>query len=67
MNLEQLIKNSGVKKYKLAEYLGISRQQLRNIENGQCRIDSGKIEVLSKKLNIEPLLILKAWEESNRG
>jgi len=64
MDLKQLRKNTGVKLIKLAETLEISRQQYSNIEKGRGRMNSGRIEKLSIKFNVEPLLILKAWEET---
>jgi putative transcriptional regulator len=64
MDLKQLRMDSGVKLYKVAELLGISRQQLFNIEKGKGNLGSERIEKLSNKYNVEPLEILKAWEET---
>ncbi|APC41092.1 helix-turn-helix domain-containing protein [Clostridium estertheticum] len=64
MDLKQLRLDNGIKLMKLAEILEISRQQYSNIEKGKGKMNAGRIEKLSKKFNIEPLLILKAWEET---
>lgn len=64
MDLKQLRMDTGVKLIKLAETLEISRQQYSNIEKGKGKMNAGRIEKLSKKFNIEPLLIMKAWEET---
>ena len=64
MNLRQLREDVGIKQYKVAELLGISRQQLTNIECGKGKLNSEKIEKLAIKFNIQPIVILKAWEES---
>ena len=64
MNLKQLRIETGVKLIKLAETLEISRQQYSNIEKGKGKMNAGRIEKLSNKFNVEPLLILKAWEET---
>jgi len=64
MDLKQLREDTGLKLYKVAEYLGITRQQLINIEKGRGVLNSERIEKLSIKFNVEPLEILKAWEET---
>jgi len=66
MTLQQLRKESGFKQCKLAEWLGISRVQYRNIEIGISRINSNKIEKLSEKFNVKPIEIIKAWEEGGK-
>jgi putative transcriptional regulator len=48
MNLKQFREESGIKAYKIAEKLDISRVQLNNIENGKYKLDILKIEKLSK-------------------
>lgn len=48
MNLKQLRKESGIKAYKVAEKLDISRVQFNNIENGKYKLDKLKIEKLSE-------------------
>ena len=48
MNLKQLREESGMKAYKVAEKLDISRMQFNNIEKGKCKLDMLKIEKLSK-------------------
>ncbi|HEY5524825.1 MAG TPA: helix-turn-helix transcriptional regulator [Clostridium sp.] len=64
MDLKELRIDTGVKLIKLAETLEISRQQYSNMEKGKGKMNAGRIEKLSKKFNVEPLLILKAWEET---
>ncbi len=48
MNLKQLREESGIKAYKVAEKLYISRAQLSNIESGKYNVDMLKKEKLSK-------------------
>lgn len=48
MNLKQLREESGIKAYKIAEKLDISRVQFSNIENGKYKLDKLKIEKLSE-------------------
>lgn len=48
MNLKQLREESGIKAYKIAEKLDISRMQLNNIEKGKYKLDMPKIEKLSE-------------------
>ena len=48
MGLEKMRKESGMKAYKIAEMLGISRVQFRNLERGDYKISDDKIEKLSK-------------------
>jgi putative transcriptional regulator len=67
MNLKQLREDIGLKQYKVAEMLGITRQQLINIEKGRGALTSERIEKLSIKFNVEPLEILKAWEETKNN
>lgn len=67
MNLKQLREDIGLKQYKVAEMLGITRQQLINIEKGKGTLTSERIEKLSIKFNVEPLEILKAWEETKNN
>ena len=64
MNLKELRIDTGVKLIKLAETLELSRQQYSNMEKGKGKMNAGRIEKLSKKFNVEPLIILKAWEET---
>lgn len=60
MELKELRIQSGLKAYKVAEYLGITRQQLNNIEKGVCKIDKLKQEKLSKLYSKEIEEIKKA-------
>lgn len=48
MTLKELRKQSGLKAYKVAEMLGISRAQLNNLEKGKYKMDKLKIEKLSE-------------------
>lgn len=48
MTLKDLRLNSGLKAYKVAELLGISRVQLNNLEKGKYKIDKLKVEKLSE-------------------
>ena len=48
MGLKELRLDIGLKAYKVAEKLGISRVQLNNIENGKAKLDKDKIEKFSK-------------------
>lgn len=48
MKLKELRIKSGLKAYKVAEILGVSRAQLYNIENGKSAIDINKIEKFSQ-------------------
>lgn len=51
MNLKQMRKESGLKAYKVAEILGISRTQLYNLENGNYKVSSDKIVKFSETYN----------------
>ncbi|KIN82153.1 helix-turn-helix domain-containing protein [Clostridium botulinum] len=48
MTLKALRLESGLKAYKVAELLGISRVQLNNLEKGKYKMDKLKIEKLSE-------------------
>lgn len=48
VGLRELRLESGLKAYKIAEYLGISRVQLNNIERGKCKLDILKKEKLAE-------------------
>ncbi|WP_097025394.1 helix-turn-helix domain-containing protein [Clostridium peptidivorans] len=48
MTLKELRQESGLKAYKVAELLGVSRVQLNNLEKGKYKMDRLKIEKLSK-------------------
>ena len=66
MNLKEMRQASGLKQCKIAEILGITRQQYRNLENGKYALSSDKIEKLSEKFSVDPVIILKAWEEGKK-
>lgn len=46
MNFNELLKESGIKAYKIAEKLDISRVQFNKIENGIYNLDMLKLEKL---------------------
>lgn len=48
MGLKEFRIQSGLKAYKVAEKLGISRVHLNNIENGKVKINTDKIEKFSE-------------------
>ncbi|MDS1005326.1 helix-turn-helix transcriptional regulator [Clostridium sporogenes] len=58
MTLKDLRIESGLKARKVAEYLGISRTQLYNLEKGKYKLDKLKLEKLCKVYckDIEELL-----------
>ena len=62
MNLKELRKQSGLKAYKIAEQLNISRVQLNNIEKGMTRINEEKVFILSRIYRSDEETIRKAWE-----
>jgi len=57
---------SGLKAYKVAEHLGISRKQLNNIERGLYGVDKLKIEKLSKLYSKDIEEIRKACLEGSK-
>lgn len=65
MGLKELRLESGIKAYKVAQILGISRVQLNNIENGKTKIDVLKIEKLSQVYRKSIDEIKKACEVNN--
>lgn len=50
--LEEIILQSGLKKGKIAERLGISRAGLANLINGRAEFKASQILVLSDMLNL---------------
>lgn len=52
-NIEDLIKESGLKKKFIAEKLGVSVAQLRNYENGHSLIPIDKAFILAELLNVK--------------
>lgn len=64
MTLEQLRKTSGLKAYKVAEMIGVSRIQLRNYETGKYKMKPVIREKLSEiyGVNIEKLSKLESLE-----
>ncbi len=64
MTLKQMRIESGLKSYKVAEILGITRQQFHNLEIGKYKMDKLKIEKLSKVYGKEVEEIKSALEVS---
>jgi transcriptional regulator with XRE-family HTH domain len=62
MNLKELRLRSGLKQKKIAEHLGITRNQYYYIENGVSKPKSSKVTLLATIFNCSELEILKAWE-----
>lgn len=65
MGLKKLRLESGIKAYKIAQILGISRVQLNNIESGKTKVDIVKIEKLSQVYRKSIEEIRKACEVTN--
>lgn len=65
MTLKDLRIESGLKAHKVAEYLGISRTQLYNLEKGKYKIDKLKLEKLCEVYckDIEELLSIATIKE----
>ncbi|MFV3013610.1 helix-turn-helix domain-containing protein [Clostridium botulinum] len=65
MTLKDLRIESGLKARKVAEYLGVSRTQLYNLEKGKCKLDKLKLEKLCKVYckDIEELLSIASIKE----
>lgn len=63
MGLKELRMESGLKAYKVAEHLGISRTQLNNIERGVYRLDKLKEEKLSELYGKDIEVIRGAYQE----
>ena len=64
MNLKDLRKESGIKAYKIAKELNISRVQLNNIESGKIKVNEEKIFLFSNIYKKDIDDIKKAWEVS---
>ena len=64
MNLKELRKQSGLKAYKIAEKLNISRVQFNNIESGRTKVNEEKVYMLSDIYKRNANDIRKAWEVS---
>ncbi|WP_160688389.1 helix-turn-helix transcriptional regulator [Clostridium sp. C2-6-12] len=65
MNLEQMRKESGIKAYKIAEKLGVSRIQFRNLEKGLYNISDDKVEKLSEVYEKSKAEIEQAIKEAH--
>lgn len=48
MKLKEMRIESGLKAYKVAEKLGISRAQLCNLEKGKYKISDDKVKIFSE-------------------
>lgn len=57
--INDYIEESGLKKNKVAEKLGISQTQLSNRLSGRVKLDADFALLVSKKLGIKPEKILK--------
>ncbi|CAI3244094.1 putative transcriptional regulator [Clostridium neonatale] len=64
MNLKDLRKESGIKAYKIAKELNISRVQLNNIERGKIKVNEEKIFLFSNIYKKDIDDIKTAWEVS---
>lgn len=67
MTLKKLRVVAGLKQYKIAEQLGITRQWYTQIESGKEKPDIIKIDKLSKIFKVKPLKILEAWREGRKN
>lgn len=65
MTLKGLRIESGLKAYKIAEEIGVSREQFRNLENGLYKIDNRKIEKLCEVYRKTKSEIIEAIGEGN--
>lgn len=65
MTLEQLRKESGIKAYKIAERLKISREQYRNLEKGLYKLNNFKIEKLCEVFSKDKAEIIQTIGEAN--
>ena len=65
MGLKDIRENTGLKVWKVAEYLGISRRHYYRIESKQAKLDNAKAEKLSHLFGVSVTEIIKAWEEMN--
>lgn len=65
--LRQLRIDSGLKAYKVAEKLDISRKQLFRIENGQVKDMSNYASGMAEIYSVTVSEIKKAWEDANNG
>lgn len=65
MTLEQMRKDSGLKAYKIAELLEVSRMQYRNYETGRVNMKLSRVEKLAEIFNVDPLEIYKALEKKS--
>ena len=64
MTLEQMRVQSGLKAYKIAEMLGVSRVQYKKYETGRANMKLSKVEKLAKVFNVDPLKIYEALEKN---
>lgn len=65
MTLEELRYESGIKAYKIAEKLEISREQYRNLEKGLYKLNNFKIEKLCEVFGKDKTEIIQAIGEGN--
>jgi transcriptional regulator with XRE-family HTH domain len=67
MNLKELRIISGLKSIKIANELGISRQQLRNLEKGKYVICDKKTKILSTLYRTTEVDITNSWKQARKG
>lgn len=65
--LRQLRIDSGLKAYKVAEKLDISRKQLFRIENGQVKDINSYASEMAEIYSVPVSEIKKAWEGAKNG
>lgn len=67
ISLKDIRLKIGLKAYKVAENLGISKRQLIRIENGQVKSIDAYKDKLAKIYGVSPEEIEKAWEVVKNG
>lgn len=65
MTLEELRIESGIKAYKIAEKLSVSREQYRNLEKGIYKLNNSKVEKLCEVFRKSKAEIIQAIGETN--
>ena len=67
ISLRKLREDIGLKAYKVAEKLGISKRQLIRIENGQVKTVDNLKDKFADIYGVSVEVIEKAWEGSRSG
>lgn len=65
--MRKLRENIGLKSYKVAEKLGISKRQLIRIENGQVKDIDNLKDKFADIYGVSVDIVEKAWEGSRSG